>query len=46
MNNMIACKILNNPKYIYQFNTSKYQAYNDVNNMNMQDINTSELRER
>jgi len=37
---------INQPKLAYQLNTSKYQAYKDKNNMNMQDINTSELRER
>jgi len=33
-----AYKILNNPKYIWQLSTSKYQAYKDKNNINMQDI--------
>ena len=32
-------------KHVYQLSTSKYQSYNDMNNMSMQDINTSELRE-
>ena len=40
-----ACKILNNPKHIYQLSISKYQAYIDVNNKSMQEINTCELRE-
>ena len=33
MNNMRIYKKSNNPKYIYQLSTSKYQAYKDVNNM-------------
>ena len=43
---MRAYKISNNPKYVYQLSTSKYQAYKDVNNMSIKDINISELRER